>query len=80
MSSYGEKFDAYYKAVEEALPTFLPQGDTPVSYTHLDVYKRQEEYNDQISGTASDFLLRDAGRMGEGSWDEPSGWRIGAMV
>jgi geranylgeranyl diphosphate synthase type II len=28
MSSYGEKFDAYYKAVEEALPAFLPQGDT----------------------------------------------------
>ncbi len=29
MSDYGQKFDEYYRAVEEALPAFLPQGDTP---------------------------------------------------
>lgn len=54
--------------------------DSPRRPAHIIHFLSEEEYNDQISGTASDFLLRDAGRMGEGSWDEPSGWRIGAMV
>ena len=29
MSDYGQRFDEYYRAVEEALPAYLPQGDVP---------------------------------------------------
>ena len=28
MSSYGERYEQYYKAVETALPDYLPQGET----------------------------------------------------
>ena len=45
-------------------------GATPVSYTHLDVYKRQHQHAEQMSDEGFSRIIDDAGRIHQQNFND----------